>query len=199
MHHPVILASGSEVRRQLLSQAGVPFGTEITDIDEQLVKKTLQAEGTTFDDIADTLAESKARFVAEKFRNSLIIGCDQILVFEDRLIDKAKSIDEARKTLLELRGKTHKLLTAVVVFEQGVPVWRHIGRAKLIMRDFSNSFLDNYLNVSGAGILDSVGCYKLEQDGVQLFSEVQGDYFTVLGFPLIEILGFLRTRGVVAT
>lgn len=192
----VILASGSKIRAKLLQDAGVLFNIEIARIDETAIIASLNAEGAKPHDIVDALAEYKAQRVAGKYSESLVIGCDQILVCDKRIYEKAATIKEARETLKSLRGKAHQLMSAIVIYENGKPVWRHIGRAQLVMRDFSDVFLEDYLKQSGEKILSSVGCYQLEGSGVQLFTRIQGDYFTILGIPLLEVLGFLRTRGV---
>jgi septum formation protein len=192
----VILASGSEIRAKLLCGAGVPFEVEVARIDEPAIIASLKAEQAKPHEIVDTLAEYKAQRIAAKHIDSLVIGCDQILVCDKKIYEKVTSIEAAREKLLALRGKPHQLMSSVVIFENGRPVWRHIGRAQLIMRDFSDAFLDDYIEKQGDGILSCVGCYKLEETGAQLFSHIQGDYFTILGIPLLEVLGFLRTRGV---
>lgn len=192
----VVLASGSEIRAKLLSGAGVQFDVEIAKIDEAAIIASLKAETAKPHDIVDVLAEYKAQRVAAKYTNRLVIGCDQILVCDTQIYEKATTLDQARDILLSLRGKAHQLMSAVVIFEQGKPVWRYMGRAQLIMRDFSDEFLDDYIDCQGEEILSSVGCYKLEEAGTQLFTRIQGDYFTILGIPLLEVLGFLRTRGV---
>ena len=192
----VILASGSKIRAELLQGAGVPFDVEIAKIDEPAIIASLKAEDAKPHDVVDLLAEYKAQRVAAKHPDRLVIGCDQILVCDKVIYEHATSVNAARENLLGLRGKAHQLMSAVVIFEDGKPVWRHIGRAQLIMRDFSETFLDDYLEKQGEDILSSVGCYKLEEVGAQLFTRIQGDYFTILGIPLLEVLGFLRTRGV---
>ncbi len=192
----VILASGSDIRARLLRGAGVPLEVSVAKIDEAAIMASLQAEQAKPQNIVDVLAEYKAQRIALKQRGDLVIGCDQILVCDKQIYQKAKTLDEARETLASLRGRPHQLMSAVVIFENGLPVWRHTGQAQLIMRDFSDAFLDQYVTNEGTGILRSVGCYKLEETGAQLFSHIQGDYFTILGIPLLEVLGFLRTRGV---
>ena len=195
MTRPLILASGSAARAELLRQARVPFDVEAASVDEASVKASLSAEGAPPRDVADVLAELKARRVASARPEALVLGADQVLVCEGRMLDKPADLDDARSQLLFLRGKAHELLSAAVVFEDGAPVWRHVGRAQLVMRSFSDAFLDGYLE-GDADVLDCVGAYRLEADGSQLFNRVQGDYFSVLGLPLLEVLGFLRTRGV---
>jgi septum formation protein len=125
-----------------------------------------------------------------------VIGADQVLVHRGEILDKPATVDEARAHLRRLRGQQHELLSAAVIVVAGAPVWRHVGRARLAMRPFSDAFLDRYLEQVGARALTSVGAYQLEGLGAQLFARVEGDYFTVLGLPLLEVLGFLRARGV---
>jgi len=192
----VILASGSEIRAKLLRGTGVVFDIEVAKIDEAAIIASLKAEKAKPHEIVDTLAEYKAQRVAARNNNKLVIGCDQILVCDKQIYEKSTSVKEARETLMALRGKPHQLMSSVVIFEDGKPVWRYIGRTQLIMRNFSDAFLDDYIAQQGDSILSSVGCYKIEEAGAQLFSNVQGDYFTILGIPLLEVLGFLRTRGV---
>ena len=154
------------------------------------------AEGSRLRDIADALAEAKARRVSMN-RAGLVIGADQIMVFENTLYDKPKDMEGARARLLKLRGKTHHLMGAVVICENGAPVWRHMAKTELTMRDFSDGFLDDYLEAEGEGVLTSVGAYKFEGRGAQLFSEVKGDFFSVLGLSLLPVLNYLRTRGAI--
>ncbi|MXU64717.1 Maf family protein [Oceanomicrobium pacificus] len=197
MTRPLILASGSAARADMLRGAGLTFDTQVARVDEAAIKAAMLAEGAPARDIADTLAETKAMRVASKHPEALVLGADQILVFKGEIFDKPGSIDEAADQLRTLRGQTHELLSAAVIFEEGRPVWRHIGRAQLMMRPFSDAFLEGYLAAEGDGTLATVGSYKLEGRGAQLFTRVQGDYFSVLGLPLLEVLGFLRTRGVI--
>ncbi len=167
-------------------------------VDESAVKAGMLAEAAAPRDIADALAELKARRVANRLPDRLVLGADQVLVCNGRLYDKPRDLEEARAQLSALRGQRHELLSAAVVFENGAPVWRHIGRAQLTMRPFSDAFLDGYLAEQGGELLSTVGAYRLEDGGAQLFSRVDGDIFTVMGLPLLELLAFLRTRGVCA-
>lgn len=180
----------------MLRAAGVEIDIQPGRIDEDAVKAAMLAERAPPRDIADKLAELKAARISARFPNSLVLGADQVLVLEDHLFNKPETLEEARTQLFMLRGQTHQLLSAAVIFENGKPVWRHVGTAKLRMRPFSDTFIEHYLDKTGDLALSSVGCYQLEGLGAQLFSHVDGDYFTVLGLPLLEVLGFLRARGV---
>ena len=193
----ITLASQSKARQEMFRNAGVVFEAKPARIDEEMITASLLADQAKPHDIADALAEYKALRVVGSDPTGLVIGSDQVLVCDKKVYSKARTMDEARAKLQELRGKPHQLLSAAVIFEDGKPVWRTLGRAQLFMRDFSDEFLDDYLEQSGDEILSSVGCYFLEGRGVNLFSRVQGDYFTVLGFPLLDVLEFLRSRGAI--
>lgn len=193
----ITLASQSKARQEMFRNAGVVFEAKPARIDEEMITASLLADQAKPHDIADALAEYKALRVVGSDPTGLVIGSDQVLVCDKKVYSKARTMDEARAKLQELRGKPHQLLSAAVIFEDGKPVWRTLGRAQLFMRDFSDAFLDDYLEQSGDEILSSVGCYFLEGRGVNLFSRVQGDYFTVLGFPLLDVLEFLRSRGAI--
>ena len=194
---PVTLASKSSARQMILKNAGVAFEAVSPGVDEATAKAGLLAEAVPPRDIADALAEMKAVKVSTK-RPGLVIGADQTLDLRGELIDKVDTLDEARARLLELRGQVHKLHSAVVVARDGQPIWRIVESAKLSVRPFSESWLDQYIERRGEALLWSVGCYELEAEGVQLFDHVDGDYFTILGLPLIGLLDFLRLHGALA-
>ena len=191
---PVILASKSSARQAILRNAGLDFEAVVAGVDEDATKAGLLAEGASPREVADALAELKAVKVSAK-RPGLVIGADQTLDFAGRLIDKVETLDQARTLLLELRGKTHKLHSAVVVARDGKPIWRVVQTAKLSVRPFSDAWLEGYLERRGEHILHCVGCYELENEGVQLFDAIDGDYFTILGLPLVGLLDFLRLHG----
>lgn len=192
---PIILASKSAARRAVLTGAGVPFEIQVAGVDEDAVKTALLAQGNGAREIADALAELKAVRVSQK-APGLVIGSDQTLEFEGRLYDKAVDLAEARERLKAMRGRPHRLHSAVVVARDGAPIWREIVSATLTMRDFSDDFLDAYLAAEGEAALGSVGVYRLEGLGAQLFSKIEGDYFAILGLPLIGLLDLLRRHGV---
>ena len=191
----LVLASGSEIRAQLLRNAGVDFEVRPVPVDEELIKQSLIAEDHSPRNIADALAEAKALRGSAKNPGALVLGCDQVLDLDGQLLSKPQDQDEARTQLLSLRNKRHALYSAAVICEDGKPIWRHIGQVKLFMRDFSESYLSDYLDRNWDSIRHSVGGYKLEEEGVRLFSRVEGDYFNVLGLPLIELLSYLTLRG----
>ena len=192
----LILASTSAVRSRLLRDAGVAFEVVPPMVDEADVKASLLVERLGANAIADSLAEAKAVAVSAARPQALVIGCDQVLAFEGRVIEKSADLGEARKLLAELRGKAHALLTACVLAKGGEPVWRRLERCTLSMRPFSDAFLEDYLQAEGDTLLTSVGCYQLEGRGAQLFERVEGDYFSVLGLPLIPLLVALREDGI---
>ena len=193
----LILASKSAARRAVLDGAGVTYEARVAGVDEDAVKTALLAEGAGPRDIADAVAELKAIRVSAG-RPDFVIGSDQTLDLNGDLYDKAETLEAARERLKLLRGKTHKLHSAVVVAKDGAPIWREVVTCSLTMRDFSDAFLEDYLAAEGAQALGSVGCYRLEGPGAQLFSKIEGDYFAILGLPLMGLLDLLRRHGEIA-
>ena len=198
MTRSLILGSGSAVRAMLLSQAGVGFEVVTSEVDEDAIKgefsKSEQLGDTEFatDKLALKLAEAKALAVAAKRPDALVIGADQILSCEGRRFDKPKSLDEARTNLKFFRGKPHILHGGIAIAQGDAIIWGHSDRATLTMRGFTDAFLEEYLARLGDEVLKSVGCYQMEGPGVQLFERIEGDYFTILGLPLLALLAELR-------
>lgn len=193
----LVLASGSQSRRRMLEAAGLAFEIDPPHTDEEAAKASLRAAGLKPRDQADALAELKALSVSRR-RPGFVIGADQMLAIEGDVLDKPKGLDEARGHLRRMRGKTHELLTAAVVARDGAIIWRHVDTPRLLMREFSDDFIEDYLKSAGPAVLASVGAYQLEGLGAQLFARVEGDFFSVLGLPLLPLLAFLREHGIVA-
>lgn len=181
----------------MLRSAGLEIAAHPSDLDEFPLKAKLEKNGSSGRDIALALAEAKARAVATHFPDALVIGADQILDCDGRRYDKPANREEARAQLIALRGRTHELVSAVVVVQGDRLLWRYAEQARLRMRDFSDAFLDFYLIKADSGLTGSVGAYQLENLGAQLFSSVEGDFFVILGLPLIPLLAFLREKGVI--
>lgn len=191
---PLILATSSTIRVQLLRRAGVDFIVDPVRLDEAALRESLRAEGATPHDIADALAESKALKSAARHPQARVIGFDQILDCGGEIHAKPGSRAEAVAQLRALRGQTHRLHTAVVLYENGRPVWRHVATPRLTMRTFSDEFLDAYLARNWDQIRHCVGCYQIEAEGIRLFSQIEGDLFAIQGVPLLELLTALTQR-----
>lgn len=195
MSVPIILASGSQIRATLLRNAGLRFDVIKPRVDEEMIKNALLAEDASPRDIADCLAETKARKVSDKAPGNLVLGCDQVLDAAGHLLSKPRTQEDACAQLHKLQGARHHLLSAAVLYENNAPVWRHVGKAVLHMRPLSDRFIASYVARNWDSIQHAVGCYKLEEEGVRLFTRIEGDYFTVLGMPLLDLLNYLTLRG----
>ena len=198
MTRPLILASASRIRLQLLQNAGLDITARPARVDEDSIRAALYADHASPRDIADTLAEVKAGKIAEKEPTALVLGCDQVLEFDGAVWGKPATQDEARDHLETLRGKTHRLHSALVIYDTAEPVWRHIGTATLTMRQLSDSYLDQYTARNWPEIGESLGGYQIESEGIRLFSAIDGDTFTILGLPLLPLLTWLGIRGFIA-
>lgn len=194
---PVILASSSRARSRLLRQAGLAVTVDPAGIDEAAVKEACRAEGRDAAACALALAEAKAARVASRHAGMLVIGADQLLVCGEEWFDKPGDREAARRQLSRLSGRRHELVTAVAVCRDGLVLWRRVERPALVMRAFGKRFLDAYLAAAGDAVLAAVGAYEMEGLGVQLFDSVEGDYFSILGLPLLPLLAFLRSAGAV--
>jgi septum formation protein len=194
---PVVLASASAIRATLLRQAGIPVEIAPAAIDESALKQSMRAERAGAADCAAALAAEKARLVSDRHVGALVIGADQMLECDGVWFDKPADRRQAAANLRALRGKTHELVAAVTVLRDGASLWQHVGRARLTMRPFTDGFIDSYLDAVGDTVQQSVGAYQLEGLGVQLFSHIDGDHFTILGLPLLPLLDFLRRQWVV--
>ena len=188
----LVLASASASRRAMLKNAGIDCRAEAADIDEAAVKTTLQNQGAAPEEISERLAQDKALVLSKKYPGAIILGADQLLVCAGRIFDKPRDRAEAENHLRFFRGKSHMLYTSYALVREGKVLISETERPALTMRDFSDEFLANYIEKSGDKILKSVGCYLLEDLGPQLFSEINGDYFSILGLPLLGVMENLR-------
>lgn len=197
MEEPLLLASGSATRAAMLRAAGVPFAVEAPRVDEAALKEALLAEKRTPRDIADALAEMKAARVSGRRPGALVLGADQTLSCEGRLFSKPASPEEALAQLRDLAGRTHRLHSAAVIYQGGEPVWRQVSEARLTMGRLSDAWLEGYVARNWESLRHSVGGYRIEEEGVRLFTRIEGDHFTILGLPLLPLLGFLSLRGTI--
>lgn len=195
---PVILASGSRFRAEMLRAAGVAFGVVVPGVDEAAVRESLGAEGASADEVAIVLGELKAIAVSQQRPDALVIGSDQMLDCNGVWFEKPVDRDHARASLTALAGRDHRLVTSAVVARGGERIWHASQSVRMRMRPLSDDFIERYLDAVGDDVLASVGAYQLEGLGAQLFTAVEGDYFTVLGLPLLPLLDFLRVHGVLA-
>lgn len=195
----LVLASKSISRRQILKDAGIPFDAIDANVDEAAIKQRGLSANISFDEIALSLAAAKAQRGLALHPDRFVLGCDQLLVCDGHIFDKPKTIDDARNHLKTFRNKTHTLISAMTLHHSQHPSWDVIDHATLTMRDISDVFLEDYLNSEGEKLLTSVGAYRLEGRGIQLFDDIVGNYFTILGLPLLPLLDELRRRGVIKT
>ncbi len=193
----IVLASSSPFRRQLMENAGLLFDAVAANIDERAIEAPLEREGAAPDTVAIVLAVAKAREVSERYPHALVIGSDQTMSLGSRVYHKPKDMTEARSHLLSLAGRTHRLNSAIALVRGGEVLWEHVSHAELTMREFSPGFVDRHLSRVGEKALKSVGAYQLEGEGIQLFSAIDGDYFTILGLPMLPLLNKLRDLGVI--
>ena len=193
MPETIVLASASPFRRKMLEDAGVAVETARPDIDERAV----EGSGVTPEDLASILAEAKALDVSERMPGRLVVGADQTLSLGDAVLHKARDMEEARRRLLALSGRTHALNSAAVLARDGRVLWRHVGVARLTMRTLDPGFVGRHLSRVGDGVLGSVGAYQVEGEGIQLFERIEGDHFTIVGLPLLPLLAKLRELGAI--
>lgn len=196
----LLLASRSATRRALLEAAGVALDVMAPGVDEEAAKASLRADGLGPRDLADALAELKAVRLSGRIPGALVLGCDQTLALDDgTMLDKPQGRDGAAAQLARLSGRTHSLYSAAVIAENGRAIWRHVDRTRLGVRVLSDAFIQSYLDAEYAHIAGCVGCYRIEGPGVQLFTRIEGSHFTILGLPLLPLLDYLRTRGLLTS
>jgi len=197
MNQPLILASGSRFRAGLLRNAGIAFEVQPAEVDERMLEAPLRNSGVSPDDLALVLAEAKAAAVSEERPDTLVLGCDQTLSLGDEVLHKPADMESARRQLLKLSGRSHHLNSALALVHNGETLWRHVEIATLTMRTLEPAFIGRYLAQVGEAALASVGGYQIEGVGIQLFEEVEGDYFTIVGLPLLPLLAELRRMGAI--
>jgi septum formation protein len=197
MTEKIVLASGSPFRKAMLEHAGVAVEAVPADLDERALEAPLKDSGASPEDVAMVLAEAKAVDVSERRPDALVLGCDQTLSLGNEILHKPADMEEARRRLLALSGKTHNLNSAAVLARDGKVLWRHVGVASLTMRDLDPAFVGRHLARVGVRALQSVGAYQIEGEGIQLFERVEGDHFTIIGLPLLAVLAELRRLGAI--
>jgi septum formation protein len=197
MAERIVLASGSQFRKAMLETAGVDIDVVPAKIDERTVEKTLEGTGASPEDVAQVLAEAKALDVSERQPGRLVLGCDQTLSLDDELFHKPRDMEDARRHLLKLSGRTHQLNSAAVLARNGEALWRDVGIARLTMRKLEPGFIGRHLARVGPMALNSVGAYQIEGEGIQLFEKIEGDHFTIVGLPLLPLLKELRAMGAI--
>ena len=197
MSERIVLASGSRFRRAMLEAAGVDLDVVPAEIDERAVEQTLEGTGASPEDLAQVLAEAKALEVSERQPGRLVLGCDQTLSLDNELFHKPEDMEDARRHLLKLSGRTHQLSSAAVLARNGTALWRDLGIARLTMRRLKPAFIGRHLARVGPMALNSVGAYQIEGEGIQLFERVEGDHFTIVGLPLLPLLAELRRLGAI--
>ncbi|RWD58048.1 MAG: Maf-like protein [Mesorhizobium sp.] len=197
MAEKIILASGSPFRKAMLINAGLDIEAVPADVDERALEAPLKDSGVSPEDVASILAEAKATEVSERRPGALVLGCDQTLSLGDEIFHKPADTEGARRHLLALSGKTHQLNSAAVLCRDGEVLWRHVGVASLTMRKLDPAFVGRHLARVGAKALGSVGAYQIEGEGIQLFEKIEGDYFTIVGLPLLALLKELRALGAI--
>jgi septum formation protein len=195
---PLILASTSKTRSKMLESAGLSFISEAPGLDEATMREAVSGEKMLdAQDVAEVLARAKAEAVSDVAQGAFVIGGDQVLAFEDQILAKPASMEEARKRLLDLGGKTHQLHTSVALSFDGATIWAYTDIATLTMRSLSPAFIGHYLAAAGEAVLSAVGAYQIESLGIQLFEKIEGDFFSILGLPLLPLLDALRSEGAI--
>ena len=197
MTEVLILASASPFRKAMLENAGVEVEAVPAELDERAVEAPLQDSGVSPEDVALVLAEAKALDVSARRPGALVLGCDQTLSLGDRVFHKPRDMEDARRHLLSLSGKTHQLNSAAVLARDGAVLWRHVSVASLTMRELDPRFIGRHLSRVGEKALASVGAYQIEGEGIQLFEKLEGDHFTIVGLPLMPVLAALRELGAI--
>ncbi|MGB0659459.1 MAG: Maf family protein [Mangrovicoccus sp.] len=198
MSDRIILASNSKIRQQILRRAGIEFDVHRVSLDEVAVRQALLAEKAKPRDMADTLAEMKAHIASTRWPGRVTLGCDQVLEFKGEAIGKAANLGKLQSQLMELQGESHMLHSAIVAVKDGQPIWRFMGKATLHMRQMSDEWIADYLRRNGLSLTESVGGYKIEEEGIRLFDRVDGDFFTIQGLPIVPLITWLTDYGILS-